>query len=407
MVRAPAICVGCHHIYFTTRSRTFAYFDESNIATPYSLLRVFNPESRFVNDEKKGMANERQNTFDPFDLQPPEESGDEATAKARPVLIAVTESGNSEPNNHNGQIHSMDSFDPFGIGALQQEEGERQENAGATLQPPPQVSRVTRSELHTAAAGNNLALPPKVIVKLTLHEEVSSVAKAGKEGEGSSDTSVEGSIYAQVQCSDAKKNAPFLLQLEPSSSVVNLRPNPNFSTTIIDDQQQLVEVPKHEIGYVPVAFYSLAEEVVHMPILVERKVTLHDKSCRLAIQIRSKLDNQGDMQDLTIAVAFPERVDARSVEIIRGDGEWDELKRLVKWKLPALNRGESYMVSAQAVLWKEVTDNEKILFPVLLRCSSSSDQISTVNFKALQADGHPSSITYQKTQSFRLLHRLT
>ena len=268
---------------------------------------------------------------------------------------------------------------------------------------------------HKAAA----ALPPKMTVKLTLSEEVSALALEMV----ASQIAVEGTVLAQVQCSDALKNAPFVLAaLKPPphddtmTSLVKLRPDPQ--TTSLepiavhhedDDETHeayLVQVPKSDLGYTPVLHYSFSQVVEHMPILLERKVTIHDTSCRIALQVRSKLTNKGDLKDFTLVVAIPEVVDADSIEIVRGEGSYDPLKRLIKFQLDSLNKGESFMVSAQAKLWKAITGNE-VRFPVLLRCSSTEDQISTVDFKVQEADGTPCYISVTKSYSFRLLHRLT
>jgi hypothetical protein len=114
------------------------------------------------------------------------------------------------------------------------------------------------------------------------------------------------------------------------------------------------------------------------------------------------------MKDFTIAVAIPERVDGASIQILRGEGTWDELKRTVKWKLDSLDKGESFMVSAQANLWNPLGDGEpEVTFPVMLRCTSAADQIGSIDFQATEADGHPASVTSSTAHSFRLLHRLT
>jgi hypothetical protein len=368
------------------------------------------------------MANDE--VFDPFDLQ-----GDGDSSNTRPVLISVSQ-GNSDPPEANGGGTSIsdpfdDLADPFSdvdesgrsnLSHQQQRPVEQSledddESAGSPSLPP-EVTRVTRSTISTPskASTSNVPLPPKLLVKLTLHEEVSSVAKTGPNNEGSSEVSVEGIIYAQVQSSDAKKNAPFAL-VTPAFHGGNLhvRSNTMFSTGSGGKTAlQTVKVPKHEIGKVAVAYYSLTEEVRHMPILLERKVTVHDTSVRVAIQVRSKLTNQGDMKDFTIAVAIPERVDGASIQILRGEGTWDELKRTVKWKLDSLDKGESFMVSAQAKLWNPLGDGEpEVTFPVMLRCTSAADQIGSIDFQATEADGHPASVTSSTAHSFRLLHRLT
>jgi hypothetical protein len=354
------------------------------------------------------MANDE--VFDPFQLQ----AGGGRNSKSRPVHISVDSQGNLEPPIRNGSAESNSdpTFDPFGVGQQQQQPNDDAESINSP-DLPPEVTRVTRSTIASPskASSSNMTLPPKLLVKLTVFEEVSSVAKTGPNNEGSSEVSIEGSIYAQVQCSDAKKNAAFALLTPPFHvGSLHVRPNPMFSTAPVegDAVKHLVKVPKHEIGKVQVAFFSLTEEVRHMPILLERKVTVHETSVRVAIQVRSKLTNRGDMKDFTIAVAIPERVDGQSVEIVRGDGAWDELKRTVKWKLESLDKGESFMVSCQAKLWEAVGDDEEpVRFPVMLRCTSLADQISTLDFSATEADGYPSSLTTSTTHSFRLLHRLT
>ena len=285
-------------------------------------------------------------------------------------------------------------------------------------------SRQARTGTTVSHSNNNnkaAALPPKMTVKLTLSEEVSALALEMV----ASQIAVEGTVLAQVQCSDALKNAPFVLAAlktpphdDTMTSLVKLRPDPQ--TTSLepiavhhedDDDDEtheayLVQVPKSDLGYTPVLHYSFSQVVEHMPILLERKVTIHDTSCRIALQVRSKLTNKGDLKDFTLVVAIPEVVDADSIEIVRGEGSYDPLKRLIKFQLDSLNKGESFMVSAQAKLWKAITGNE-VRFPVLLRCSSTEDQISTVDFKVQEADGTPCYISVTKSYSFRLLHRLT
>ena len=143
---------------------------------------------------------------------------------------------------------------------------------------------------------------------------------------------------------------------------------------------------------------------------MERKVSVHGNVCRVAVQVRSKLTNLGDLEDFTIAVAVPERVKGSTVKVVHGDGVWDELKRTIKWKVERLPKGSSFMIAAQAQLWSPIAstgDKQTIRFPVLLRCSSSCDKVSSVEFQATEAEGHPAAISSTSFHSFRLLHRLT
>mmetsp|Transcript_266 Transcript_266/g.502 ORF Transcript_266/g.502 Transcript_266/m.502 type:complete len:382 (-) Transcript_266:72-1217(-) len=301
------------------------------------------------------------------------------------------------------------SLDPFGIGSLTQQHrrppdpatNNNHRNASSTL-----VRDGSRAS--TTATGNPmLALPPKMLVKLTTYEEVTSVAAILDPG--TSRISVEGSVYIQLHSSDARRNAPF--QLVPvAGKEVSVKPINKYSHRVnnaLQNSPVIVTLPKQELGYVPVLNYSYEQIVDHMPVLLERKVTIHEDSCRIAYQVRTKLTNKGDLRDFTLAVAIPEKVDADSIEILKGDGVYDGLKRVIKYKLASLVKGESFMVSAQAKLWKALEDDEEIHFPVVMRCTSSEDQISNVDFSVVEAPGQPSSLTVHKAQSFRLLHRLS
>jgi hypothetical protein len=119
------------------------------------------------------------------------------------------------------------------------------------------------------------ALPPKLLVRFTYHEEISSIAKVGAENEGSSDVSVEGSLRAFVQSSDVKKNSPFMLVTNISQGGnLEFRPNKEFVSTPASSLQavpsqamHLVKIPKTEIGSSLLGNYALTEEVQHMPIV--------------------------------------------------------------------------------------------------------------------------------------------
>lgn len=325
---------------------------------------------------------------------------------------ASTADGNSsmdeeDPFILNTQLSDSSSLDPFGIASLTQQ-GRKQEAAAAAAAAGPPAPAVNRTYSSNTGATTLSALPPKMLIKLTTYEEVTSVATVLEPG--TSRISIEGSVYVQLHSSDARRNAPF--QLVPDSaneSIVAIKPNNKYSKQIFNQQNPslTVTIPKNELGYVPVVHYSFDKIVDHMPVLLERKVTIHEESCRIAFQVRSKLTNQGDLRDFTLAVAVPEKVDADSIEILRGDGVYDGLKRLIKFKMAFLNKGESFMVSAQAKLWKSLGDDEEIHFPVVMRCNSCEDQISNVNFSAVEAPGQPSSLTIHKAHSFRLLHRLS
>jgi Adaptor complexes medium subunit family len=279
-----------------------------------------------------------------------------------------------------------ESFDPFGSpssATTASEEGT------ASPPSPPVVSRIS---------SKGVPLPPKLNVKLSVHEEATSMSSSI--GESSSDVSIEGTVHAQVQCSDAMKNAPFLFVAESADgSNLHVQRNEEFVNKI-----DLVVIPKHEIGKVCLASYTYSNKVQHMPLLVERKVTVNQTSIRVAIQVRSKLSNRGNLKNFCISVVLPETIDGDSIKIVRGNGTYDDIKRMILWRLDELQKGESFMVSAQAKLWERTTEHVPI--PVLLRCISLNDPISDIQFRVQSSPEGPSSVAYTTAYSFRLLHRL-
>jgi len=331
---------------------------------------------------------------------------------------------------------SNDFFDPFGLGADAMPRNFLTDDTSSTgsPHPPPAVNRLNRSTESKQtpeflpgeqpsspdalfSIQKSIALPPKIMVKFSIHEEVSSLAKFGVENEGASEVHIEGKLHAQIQSSDALKNVPFALVASTlKGGRIQFSPNTDYvlepsrpSQSIPAQTLHIVNIPKLEIGSVPLGSYVFSEQVRHMPLLVERKVTIHQSVVRIAVQVRSKLSNKGDLHDFTIAVALPERVNIETVELVKGKGSVDELKRTIKWTMPDLTTGESFMVSAHAKLWTEATsdDESTLRFPVLLRCSSSVDQISSIEVRATEADDFPATVSFSRAHTFRLLHRLT
>lgn len=291
-------------------------------------------------------------------------------------------------------------FDPFGLN--------NDGSSPASPRPPPELHRLAQSD-----AAPSAALPPKVIVKFRAHEEVSSLASSSPGEEGASSVHVEGKLAAQVTSSDATRNVPFCLAAANSTDDdIKFVPNGNYSvkssSQLPKHAMSLFQIPKTEYGAATIGSYSLTETVQHMPLLVERKISSHSNMVRVAVQIRSKLSNLGDLKDITIAVSLPDRVNGETIEVLKGSGVYDDLKRTIKWSKNELVKGESFMVSAETKLFPTSTNDEgdDLRFPVLLRCSSNEDQISTVEFRAVETAAHPSSVSYSCSSSFRLLHRL-
>mmetsp|Transcript_697 Transcript_697/g.970 ORF Transcript_697/g.970 Transcript_697/m.970 type:complete len:357 (-) Transcript_697:115-1185(-) len=342
---------------------------------------------------------------------------------------------------------SGDGFDPFGLSKNKPRPRspvlhggpsiDRDGSQSISIQGPPEVNRLTRASAEqrdpleksggggafslseaiddgdaiSVSSARSMPLPPKLSIRFIIHEEVSSMALLDAENEGASEVCSEGTLQVQVRSSDANKNVPFvLIPAALSGSKIDFKANDEFTRKPkkIGLPFHVVDVPKPIMTPVSIGTYSLTEQVRHMPLLLERKVTMYNETCRVAVQVRSKLSNEGNLTDFTIAVALPERINVETIEVVRGNGTCDELKRTVKWTVGELVKGESFMVSALCKLWSRSTpaDEANLRFPVLLRCTANLDKISSVEFRAMQADGHPASVQFTKTHSFRLLHRL-
>ena len=179
-----------------------------------------------------------------------------------------------------------------------------------------------------------------------------------------------------------------------------------------------VHIPK-SLEQKQIATYSIENvQTQNMPILLQTKASIHNHTtCRISIQIRSNLSNKGDLHDFIIVLSIPSSLQENTVKITRGlNGEVDEMKGIVTWKIGHLGHGKSNLVSIEAELNDTSFDMlgslgaealvERIDFPVLVRCSSGMDQISDVVLKCGSLDECPASVAVQVVKSFRLIHRV-
>ncbi len=131
------------------------------------------------------------------------------------------------------------------------------------------------------------------------------------------------------------------------------------------------------------------------------------EKCQLAIQIRSNLKNKGSLKDLKVCCAVPPSVVGSSLNITVGDGTWDDLKRVITWNVKELAVGKSLLLGAEVdVSLSNILIDELPKFPVMIRCSSTSDTVSSLEIELREVTGYPAQISALKHHSFRLLHRL-
>eukprot|EP00980_Cylindrotheca_fusiformis_P000164 scaffold26_cov117-Cylindrotheca_fusiformis.AAC.5 len=304
------------------------------------------------------------------------------------------------------QTATLENYDPFDIGTSPPKKASPQ----IKLQPPPLSKERPREQskkaaLKKASEVHSQAIPPLMAVNFKIHEEISSYATMDPDLEGSSEIFVQGGVLAQVTSSDALKNSPWvLLGTTKDGNIIDVVPNASYTTRYETrgdrDKVCIIKIPKSTVAFVPVGSYHFTETIEHMPLLLERRVTRKGDKVQVAIQVRSKLSNPYDLTDLSITLAFPDPVIEEDVEVNVGEGEFDKIKRSVTWRLSALQKGDSFMVSVRTVV-NENTEDTSLQFPVLLRCSSL-DQISTAEFKAVEANGFPATLSSEVSSSSEL-----
>lgn len=282
------------------------------------------------------------------------------------------------------------------------------------------------------------ALPPRLNVRLTLHEEVSSMAILDPEGEGGSlsQVSIEGKVMALVKSPNVNENIPFCLKISgPMAPLATITCHDHCALEADEDATMntpfsrggkvgevrcKVDIPKSDSEERKIMSYSMNVRTQNMPMLVQAKAAVvKEMACRVSVQIRSNLSNQGDLSNFTIVVAIPTTLKGDTLKITRGDyGIWDANKRIITWKIGNLPHGESCLVSAEADLTSSVVnvlrDNPfepqalegKIRCPVLVRCLSEVDQVSDLVLTAVPLERSPARVVQQQMKSYQLLHRV-
>jgi hypothetical protein len=230
-----------------------------------------------------------------------------------------------------------------------------------------------------------------------------------------------------VESTDSNQNAPFRLNLSgPMASVAKVKCHKHcvLLTSLKDEyvpnndaKSFKVTLPK-SLGQTNIATYTIENvQTQNMPILLQTKATLHGTICKIGVQVRSNLSNLGDLHDFIIVLLIPTTLKSHTVKITRGtNGEMDEMKGIVTWKIGHLGHGKSKLVSIEAEMNDTLIDmmeslgsevvQDKIEFPVLVRCCSGMDQISDVVLSCGSLEEAPASVGVQVMRSFRLIHRV-
>lgn len=283
----------------------------------------------------------------------------------------------------------------------------RSAKSGITM---PQIDESSLSVSRSIASAFS-ALPPKIVVSLVIHEECTSVQEKKSDLDDIvSHVKIEGNAHAQLVFPNAGENPPVQLKIfdpdypDDDSFILN-----KHFIIEEDDGIKALVVPKNVIGQIQLASWERTVVKRFMPVLLQSKVIRtgsNESRCMVAIQLRSNLRNKGSLKALTATVAVPPTVISTSLEIKQGGGTYDDLKRVITWTLMELPVGKSLMFGFEVDILPTFHPEEVPKFPILVRCRSTDDTISSVKINLEKMQGHPVTLNVNTYASFRLLHRL-
>ena len=221
--------------------------------------------------------------------------------------------------------------------------------------------------------------------------------------------------HTQAQVfSQSAQNPPFSIRIiDPDyPEDTNFQFESNHTIVYGPSEYNTLALPKAIKGKFKLASYHRSVTKKFMPILVQSKVARtgnHLEICKVAVQIRSNLNNLGSLRDITVAMAVPPTVIGKTVKIVPGvaGGVYDELKRVIRWNIKELKQGSSVVMGAEVMVTSNLLVDELPKFPILLRCTSVEDTVSSVQVDCKQLDEqHPVTLNVVTLSSFKLLHRL-
>jgi hypothetical protein len=176
-------------------------------------------------------------------------------------------------------------------------------------------STTSRASSAHAGAAVRRTIPPKLQVRMTKYEEVAS--QAFSDDVGAATVSVEGSLYVQVQGSDALKNAPFALR--PSSpynncisdrdtntsqnSRLSIKPNTRYTTQAPVDNNTSPSVEQKLIVHGKLFFFGLRRA----RILFQAKISPAAHDCFCLVLYHACITTQSPRRKLDSCPSFTTR----------------------------------------------------------------------------------------------------
>lgn len=170
---------------------------------------------------------------------------------------------------------TIDSYDPFGVGAPQPKKVSRSKKTSPAKKVSPEKKGPPKKYLAKDVKVNSV--PPLIAINFKIHEEISSIATMDPELEGASEILVQGGVMAQMTSSDAHKNLPWILDGKTKQEEeVDITPNVSYSKKWDARGQKnkvsVITIPKTTVGFVPIASYYFKETIDHMPLVSKQEV---------------------------------------------------------------------------------------------------------------------------------------
>lgn len=255
-------------------------------------------------------------------------------------------------------------------------------------------------------------IEPKLTVHVYISEEASSIQeRRNKFNEVESHVIMDGSIFAQVSSVGAPSNPPFCIRLtdpdmyEDDTYQYDLK----YITLYGDHELNVVTVPRGLKERFKIASYHRSITKKYMPVEIDSNVVRKGDICNIVVKIQAKKNthSKGAMENILVAMAVPPTVIGKSLKINSGDGVYDDLKRIVKWNVGKLENGNSIRFEAEAKVAKKVIGVKDIpSFPIVLRCSSNEDTVSSIEVNIEPMKNQPVTLNVIQHRSFKILHRL-
>jgi len=136
--------------------------------------------------------------------------------------------------------------------------------------------------------------------------------------------------------------------------------------------------------------------------LVKSKVQASGLRCRIGVKIRSNPDNLQRLQRIAVMMSVPPDIRGESAKLSWKGGVWDAMKRVVAWRIEALEPGDLIEFQAQFdCLTSMSSDRPPPKFPILVRCDAEDDYFSGISFESEEQ----ARLQIQVSKSFHILHR--